>query len=231
MKALIFDVFGTLVDWRNSIAFQAERDLSPLGLQTDWHDFADAWRNEYQPAMERVRSGQRAFCKLDVLHRDNLDTVLSRLGWNSVDEATRTKLTLAWHTLDAWPEVNQALTRLRKKFLLAPCSNGHIALMVNLARHNSWHWDAITGAEIAHDYKPQAVVYQASAEALGCTWQDTTMVAAHSGDLAAAKQSGLGTAFIARPDECGPGLGESKATTSVDFEALDLNHLADILEC
>ena len=149
MKALIFDVFGTLVDWRQSIASQAQSVLSPQGFDTDWHAFADAWRNEYQPAMERVRSGQRQFCKLDVLHRDNLDIVLTNLGWTSVDASTRTQLTQAWHTLDAWKDVNQALTRLRKKFLLAPCSNGHIALMVNLARYNHWHWDAITGAEIA----------------------------------------------------------------------------------
>jgi 2-haloacid dehalogenase len=231
MRALIFDVFGTLVDWRSSIANQAQKALSPLGFETDWLAFADAWRNEYQPAMERVRSGQRSFCKLDILHRDNLDIVLSRLGWDSVDEVTRSQLTLAWHRLDAWPEVNQALVRLRKKYLLAPCSNGHIALMANLARHNNWHWDAITGAEIAKDYKPQAVVYQASAEALGCLWEETTMVAAHSSDLAAAKEAGLQTAFIARPNECGPGLGESRAATTVDFEASDLNHLADLLEC
>jgi len=231
MKALVFDVFGTLVDWRSSIAHQAQKTLSPLGFETDWPAFADAWRNEYQPAMERVRSGQRSFCKLDVLHRDNLDIVLSRMGWDSVDEATRTQLTLAWHRLDAWPEVTQALLRLRKKYLLAPCSNGHIALMVNLARHNNWHWDAITGAEIAKDYKPQAVVYQASADALGCLWTETTMVAAHSSDLAAAKEAGLQTAFIARPNEYGVGLGESKASTPVDFEASDLNHLADLLEC
>jgi len=231
MKALIFDVFGTLVDWRSSIAHQAQAVLSPLGFETDWPALADAWRNEYQPAMERVRSGQRSFCKLDVLHRDNLNIVLSRLGWDSVDEVTRSHLTLAWHRLDAWPEVNQALVRLRKKYLLAPCSNGHIALMANLARHNNWHWDAITGAEIAKDYKPQAVVYQASAEALGCLCKETTMVAAHSSDLAAAKEAGLQTAFIARPNECGVGLGESKASTLVDFEASDLNNLADLLEC
>ncbi len=231
MKALIFDVFGTLVDWRNSIASQAKEALSPLGLETDWLAFADAWRNEYQPAMERVRSGNRSFCKLDVLHRENLDIVLGKLSWHSVDEATRDKLTRAWHKLEAWPDVHQALLRLRTKYLLAPCSNGHISLMVNLARHNLWHWDAITGAEIAKDYKPQAVVYQRSAEALGCSWQETIMVAAHSSDLAAAKQAGLQTAFIGRPNEYGPGLGESKALIPVEFEALDLNHLADILEC
>jgi len=231
MKALIFDVFGTLVDWRESIAKQANMLLTPQGFTTDWHAFADAWRNEYQPAMEKIRSGQRPFCKLDVLHRDNLDIVLGNLGWTSVDEVTRSQLTLAWHTLDAWPDVGQALTRLRQKFLLAPCSNGHISLMVNLARHNHWHWDAITGAEIAHDYKPQAVVYQSSAEALGCHWQDVTMVAAHASDLEAAKHAGLKTAFIARPDEYGPGLGESKATTPVDFQAANLKHLADLLDC
>jgi len=231
IKALVFDVFGTLVDWRTSIAKESQRLLSPLGLTTDWHAFADNWRNEYQPAMEKVRSGQRGFCKLDELHRGNLDTVLERLGWQQVDEATRQKLNLGWHRLDQWAEVQQGLMRLRQQFVLAPCSNGHISLMVNLARHNRWHWDAITGAEIAHDYKPQAIVYQASAAALGFLPEETMMVAAHSDDLVAAARAGLKTAFIARPDEHGPGLGESVAKTPMDFSARDMLDLATHLGC
>ena len=226
IKALVFDVFGTLVDWRSSIAHEAKTLLSPLGLSTDWHAFADDWRNEYQPAMEKVRSGQRGFCKLDELHRGNLDIVLERLGWQQVDEATRQQLNLGWHRLDQWAEVQQGLMRLRQKFVLAPCSNGHIGLMVNLARHNHWHWDAITGAEIARDYKPQAIVYQASAAALGFTPEETMMVAAHSDDLVAAARAGLKTAFIARPDEHGPGLGESVAKSPMDYSAADLLDLA-----
>jgi 2-haloacid dehalogenase len=231
IKALIFDVFGTLVDWRSSIAREAQTLLSPLGLNTDWHAFADDWRNEYQPAMEKVRSGQRGFCKLDELHRGNLDIVLERLGWQQVDEATRQQLNLGWHRLDQWAEVQQGLTRLRQQFVLAPCSNGHIGLMVNLARHNHWHWDAITGAEIARDYKPQAIVYQASAAALGFTPEETMMVAAHSDDLVAAARAGLKTAFIARPDEHGPGLGESVAKSPMDYSAADLMDLATQLGC
>ena len=226
IRALIFDVFGTLVDWRTSIAAQAQSSLEPLGYSTDWLAFADAWRNEYQPAMEKVRSGQRGFCKLDVLHRDNLDIVLGRLGWDKVDEATRQHLNLAWHRLQAWPDVAEAMAMLRQQFLLAPCSNGHIALMANLARHNHWHWDAILGAEIAQDYKPQAIVYQASARAFDLDLNETMMVAAHSSDLEAAAQAGLKTAFIGRPDEYGPGLGEHTATTPVDFEAPNLLALA-----
>ena len=226
VRALVFDVFGTLVDWRSSIAAQAQSSLEPLGLSTDWLAFADDWRNEYQPAMEKVRSGQRGFCKLDVLHRDNLDIVLGRLGWHQVDEATRQHLNLAWHRLQAWPDVAEALKLLRQQFLLAPCSNGHIALMANLARHNHWHWDAVLGAEIAQDYKPQAIVYQAAARAFDLNLDDTMMVAAHSSDLEAAAQAGLKTAFIARPDEYGPGLGESQAQTKVDFEASNLLDLA-----
>ena len=231
IKALVFDVFGTLVDWRSSIALEAKTLLSPLGLSTDWHAFADDWRNEYQPAMEKVRSGQRGFCKLDELHRGNLDIVLERLGWQQVDEATRQQLNLGWHRLEQWAEVQQGLTRLRQKFVLAPCSNGHIGLMVNLARHNHWHWDAITGAEIARDYKPQAIVYQASAAALGFTPEETMMVAAHSDDLAAAARAGLKTAFISRPDEHGPGLGESVAKSPMDYSAADLLDLATQLGC
>jgi 2-haloacid dehalogenase len=230
-KALIFDVFGTLVDWRSSIAHEAQSLLSPLGLTTDWHAFADDWRNEYQPAMEKVRSGQRGFCKLDELHRGNLDIVLERLGWHQVNEATRQQLNLGWHRLEQWADVEQGLARLRQKFVLAPCSNGHIGLMVNLARHTRWHWDAITGAEIARDYKPQAIVYQASAAALGFLSEETMMVAAHSDDLTAAARAGLKTAFISRPDEHGPSLGESVAKSPMDYSAADLMDLATQLGC
>lgn len=226
IRALIFDVFGTLVDWRTSIAAQAQTTLEPLGFKTDWLAFADAWRGEYQPAMEKVRSGQRPYCKLDVLHRDNLDIVLARLGWNQVDETTRNHLNMSWHRLPAWPDVGEAMALLRQHFLLAPCSNGHIAIMAHLARHNHWHWDAILGAEIAHDYKPQPAVYQASALAFDLSFNETMMVAAHSSDLQAAADAGLKTAFISRPNEYGPGLGETKATISVDYEATNLLELA-----
>ena len=226
IKALIFDVFGTLVDWRTSIAKASEHHLAPLGLQTAWLEFADAWRREYDPAMEKIRSGQRGFCRLDELHRGNLDLILERWGWNQVDESTRQSLNKAWHRLQAWPEVAEGMKLLRQQFLLAPGANGQIALMVQLARHNHWHWDAILGAEIAQDYKPQARVYQAAAEALGLEYAETMMVAAHSSDLEAAARAGLKTAFIARPDEHGPGLGESKPTTTVDVDADNLVDLA-----
>lgn len=229
IRALIFDVFGTLVDWRTCIAKASQQQLSPLGLETNWLEFADAWRQEYEPSMAKVRSGQRGYCRLDELHRDNLDLILHRWGWDQVGEQTRQELNKAWHHLTAWPEVGEGMTRLRQQFMLAPCSNGHIALMVNLARHNDWHWDAILGAEIAQDYKPQARVYQAAASALGLNFSETMMVAAHSSDLEAAARAGLKTAFIARPDEHGPGLGESTPTTKVDFSAKNLVDLADQL--
>ena len=231
IKALVFDVFGTLVDWRGSIAVDAQSILSPLGWNIPWDAFADAWRAQYQPSMEKIRQGSQAFCKLDELHKANLQVALSQFSGPSVDEATLDQLTHCWHHLEQWPDVQQAHALLRKRFLMAPCSNGHIALMVHLARHNGWHWDAITGAEIARDYKPQPIVYQASAAALGCLPEETMMVAAHSDDLAAAARAGLKTAFIARPDEHGPGLGESVATTKVDYAANDLFHLAQQLGC
>jgi 2-haloacid dehalogenase len=229
IKALVFDVFGTLVDWRSSIANEAQSILTPLGLKTDWHALADAWRDEYQPAMEKIRSGERGFCDLDQLHLDNLGVVLSGLGWHHIDQDTREHLNRAWHRLSAWADVAKGLKLLRQQFILAPCSNGHIALMVQLARHNDWHWDAIAGAELAGDYKPQPQVYLRSAAALGFKPEETMMVAAHSSDLEAAARAGLKTAFIARPDERGPGLGESVPTTQVDWFANDLWDLANKL--
>lgn len=221
-RALIFDVFGTLVDWRGGVA----RELrAALGTQVDAETLADAWRDEYQPAMEEVRAGRLPFCKLDVLHRRNLDRVLARHRIDA-DEATRRELTLAWHRLDAWPDVTPALAALRERFRLAPCSNGNISLMADLARRNGWHWDAILGAEHARDYKPKLEVYLAAADAFDCAPQEVLMVAAHSSDLEAAGRAGLRTAFVARPDEHGRGRGEAAASVPVDFSAPDLGALA-----
>lgn len=229
IKALVFDVFGTLVDWRTSIAREARDILSPLGVNVDWHAFADAWRDQYQPAMHEVRRGRLRFCKLDVLHRRNLDVILRDFDLDRIDESTRVHLNLAWHRLDAWPDVAPGLARLRERFLVAPCSNGNISLMIDLARRNALTWDAILGAEIARDYKPKPIVYLAAADALACRPDETMMVAAHSSDLAAAAATGLRTAFVARPDEHGPGKGESEATVPVDVSAKGLIDLADRL--
>jgi 2-haloacid dehalogenase len=228
-KALFFDVFGTLVDWRSGIAREAETILKPLGHAPDWLVFADAWRGEYQPAMEEVRAGRLAFCRLDVLHRRNLERILPRFGISRLSEQQIHALTLAWHRLDAWPDVPPGLVRLREKFLLAPVSNGNIALMVGLARRNVLPWDAILGAEIAGDYKPKPRVYFAAAEAFGLAPADCMMVAAHSRDLAAAAACGLGTAHVARVNEYGPGTGEPGPTVPVDIAAGSLLELADKL--
>jgi len=226
IRVLLFDVFGTLVDWRTGVAREARSILSPLGISTDWLAFADAWRDQYQPAMEEVRSGRLPFSKLDVLHRRNLDVVLAQLKLERVEEATRRELNLAWHRLDPWPDVRPGLAVLRERFRLAPCSNGNISLMVDLARRNAFPWDAIVGAELARDYKPKPSVYLSAAAAFDCRPDEAMMVAAHSSDLAAAASAGLRTAFIARPDERGPGRGESRASVPVDVSAAGLEELA-----
>jgi len=231
VKALFFDVFGTLVDWRSSIAREAREILSPLGVTLDWESFADAWREQYQPAMDEVRTGRLPFSKLDTLHRRNLDVILSDFGLDRIDNATRVGLNLAWHRLDAWPDVASGLARLRTRFRIAPCSNGNISLMVDLARRNGFPWDAIVGAEIARDYKPKPAVYLSAAAAFDCQPGETMMVAAHSSDLAAAAAAGLRTAFIARPNERGRGKGERSAAVPVDLSAASLEDLANRLGC
>ncbi|MFO1327241.1 MAG: HAD-IA family hydrolase [Rubrivivax sp.] len=161
-----------------------------------------------------------------MLHRHNLDVVLAARGLHDVDDATRRTLNLAWHRLDAWPDVPPALQRLRPRFLLAPCSNGNISLMVDLARRNGLPWDAILGAELARDYKPQPVVYRSAAEAFDCAPAEVLFVAAHSDDLAAAAACGLRTAHLARPDEHGPDRGERRPSVPVHWQAADLLDLA-----
>jgi len=225
-KALLFDVFGTLVDWRSSIARESEQVLKPLGVTADWLAFADAWRGEYQGAMDQVRDGHIPFCKLDVLHRRNLDLVMPRFNISGIAENALQYLNLAWHRLDAWPDVAPGMSRLRRRHLLAPCSNGNISLMVDLARRNGIHWDAILGSEIAGDYKPKPRVYLTSCAAFDLAPGECMMVAAHSTDLQHAAACGLRTAHIARPNEHGPGKGEPAPKVPVDYAAASLEDLA-----
>jgi len=228
VKALFFDVFGTLVDWRTSIAREAEAILKPLGHAIDWLAFADAWRDEYQPAMEEVRSGRIAFCKLDALHRRNLNRIMPRFGLSAGEDVMH-NLNLAWHRLDAWQDVTPGLARLKRRYLLAPVSNGNISLMVDLARRNNFPWDAILGAETAGDYKPKPRVYLSACEAFDLAPADCMMVAAHSNDLAAARDCGLRTGHIARPNERGKGTGEAAPKVGVDVTAASMNDLASQL--
>jgi 2-haloacid dehalogenase len=229
-KALFFDVFGTLVDWRSSIAREARALLHPLGYAVDWADFADAWRAQYQPSLEEVRAGRRPFSKLDDLHRLNLEQILPRFAISGLAEPTLRALTLAWHRLDAWPDVPAGLARLKRRFLIAPVSNGNISLMVDLARRNDVVWDAILGAEIAGDYKPKPSVYLTAAAAFDLEPGACMMVAAHSGDLSAAAACGLMTAHVARRNEYGPGRGEAAPDVPVDIVAANLEDLAAKLD-
>jgi 2-haloacid dehalogenase len=226
VKALFFDVFGTLVDWRGSIAREAQAILAPLGYALDWPAFADAWRDQYQPAMEEVRAGRLAFSKLDVLHRHNLERILPRFGIAGLAEETAANLNLAWHRLDAWPDVAAGLARLKRRYLIAPVSNGNISLMVDLARRNDFPWDAILGAEIAGDYKPKPRVYLAACAAFDLAPGDCMMVAAHTRDLVAAAACGLRSGHVARPNERGPGRGEAAPLGPVDVAAASLEDLA-----
>jgi len=222
MRALLFDVFGTCVDWRTSMMREVER----FGLPAE---VAVAWRAEYQPQLETVRDGSRPWVNLDVLHRIGLDIVLRDLGI-ALPERDRVELTQAWHRLRPWPDVVGGLTDLKAGHIIAPCSNGHIAQSVNLAKYAGLPWDAILGAEIARAYKPDPTVYLASVHALGLEPQDVCMVAAHNGDLLAAQAVGLRTAFVARPAEHGPSqTTDLEPEGDYDVVATDFWQLADRL--
>ncbi len=231
-RALLFDVFGTLVDWRSSIAAHVTAAFAQIGLDVDGPAFADAWRGEYQPAMERVRSGARGYVPLDELHLENLMTVLDRLGRRDVFEPDELiALARAWERLDPWPDVPAGLIRLGAHRIVAPCSNGSIALMTHLARHGRLSWDCILGADIARDYKPKTEVYLASCAALRLAPETVMMVAAHNADLAAARAAGLMTAFVPRPTEHGTDQATDLTPAQPwDIVADDLNGLADALD-
>lgn len=231
-QALLFDVFGTLVDWRTSIATHVTAAFAEKGLDVDGPAFADAWRAEYQPCMDRIRAGKRGWAPLDDLHVENLMVVLGKTGQAktfSPDEIM--ELGRAWEDLSPWPDTASGLVRLKAHHIIAPCSNGSIALLTRLAKYARLPFDCILGAEIAHDYKPSPVVYQASCDALQLEPAEVMMVAAHNGDLAAAQACGLQTAFIPRPTEYGPDqTTDLEPTGDWTLTARDVRDLASQLE-
>lgn len=203
-RALLFDVFGTVVDWRRSIIHEGEAIGAHFGIDIDWADFADAWRGLYQPSMEAVRSGRRPWCRLDDLHRESLLALLDRFGIDQLSPAQVEQFNRAWHRLDPWPDTVPGLTRLRRRYTLATLSNGNIALLVDLAKRAGLPWDAVLGAETAGCYKPQPEAYLRTADQLGLAPAQCVMVAAHNDDLRIAQGLGFGTAFVCRPTEYGP---------------------------
>ncbi|MDU8926531.1 haloacid dehalogenase type II [Alisedimentitalea sp. MJ-SS2] len=218
MRALIFDVFGTCVDWRNSVA----RDVAATLPQVDALQFATEWRAEYDPAMTRIRDGGRGYVPLDDLHLENLHRVAARHNVTAPDS-----LNTAWERLDPWIDVVPGLAQLKQSHIIAPCSNGSIALMTRLARYAQLPWDCILGAELARDYKPKPAVYLASCSALRLPPSEVMMVAAHNNDLHAARAAGLKTAFIPRLTEHGPDqTADLVAESDWDITARDFNDLA-----
>ncbi len=204
IEALAFDVFGTVVDWRTSIAREAASFLAGLGRpDIDPAGFADQWRGLYQPAMEECRAGRRPFVRLDVLNRETLDTLLERHGVTGVDKDRLAHFAHAWRRLDPWPDAVEGLTRLKARYPIVTLSNGNIALMLEMARRAGLPWDAILGAEVTGAYKPEPKAYLGTAEALGIDPSNLCLVAAHHSDLAAARACGLATAYIDRPMEYG----------------------------
>jgi len=228
VRALVFDVFGTVVDWRGGVAREVRRLLGP---SVDALAVADDWRGRYVPSMERVRSGELPWTPLDALHRSSLDDVLADAGLASTPADVREELVLAWHRLDPWPDVVPGLTRLRRSYVLAPLSNGNVALIVDMARRTGLPWDLVLGAEIVRHYKPDPEVYDSAAQLLALAPSEVLMVAAHVDDLAAARARGLRTAYVHRPDEFGGRRVPPASDLDADLSVTSFLELADRLGC
>ena len=230
VKALVFDVFGTVVDWRTSITEEGRALGKAKGISADWEAFADAWRGRYQPFMGKVRSGELPWTKLDDLHRMGLEEVLAEFEITSLTEEDKLDFNRAWHRLKPWPDSVPGLYRLKGKFILGTMSNGNVALMTNMAKFAGLPWDCILGAELAKAYKPDPKTYLTGAELLDLPPERVMMVAAHQSDLLAAQKVGLKTAFVPRPLERGPGNApDLTPDPSFDVVASDFVDLASQL--
>jgi 2-haloacid dehalogenase len=203
LKALTFDVFGTVVDWRGSIIREGRALGRAKRLQVDWAAFADAWRAGYRPAMDRVRRAELPWMNIDTLHRQILDDVLARFRVRGLNAFEKERLNRVWHRLKPWPDAVAGLARLKRRFVIATLSNGNVSLLTNMAKHGKLPWDCILSAELFRHYKPDPEAYLGAAALLGCRPREVMMVAAHEDDLRAARKEGLRTAFVWRPREHG----------------------------
>ncbi len=232
VEALFVDVFGTTVDWRTSVIRELKAFGRAHGLRKDWAALADRWRAKYEPAMEEVRCGRRAFTILDVLHRESLIQVLAEFSINQVRECDLEHLNGAWHRLDPWPDTVRGLSRLKHRYIVSPLSNGNVGLLVRLSKRAGLPWDVVLGAETAHAYKPQPQAYLRNAALLALKPEACMLVAAHNSDLAAARALGFRTAFVARPAEHGPDQQtDLVAGQDWDLVAASFEELADKLHC
>lgn len=230
VKALTFDVFGTVVDWRTSIIREGTKLGKSKGIEVDWARFTDAWRGGYAPVMDRVRRGELPWMRLDSLHRMILDKLLSEFSIVGLSETEKDHLNRVWHRLKPWPDSVRGLRRLRRRFVVATLSNGNMALLTNMAKNAGLPWDCILSTELAKHYKPDKEVYQTAADLLGLRPDEVMMVAAHKDDLHAARAVGFKTAFVLRPLEFGPALTPDLIVDpSFDVTAMGFSDLADKL--
>lgn len=232
VRALVFDVFGTVVDWHGTVLAEGAALSQRLGLAVDWAGLVAAWRAGYFETMQQVDRGERPRATVDELHRAVLDSLLPRFGLASLDEAQRAHLNRVWHRLAPWPDSLPGLQRLKARYPIATLSNGNIALLVAMARHSGLPWDTVLSAELFGAFKPDPRVYQGAARLLGVAPSQLMLVACHPFDLVGAQQAGLRTAYIPRPDEYGPGgwmepVGEAR----FDLSCPSLTALADALHC
>jgi 2-haloacid dehalogenase len=232
-RVLVFDIFGTVVDWHGSIV--AELDARPLMGRTgpvDGGEFALAWRAGYQPAMRRVMTGELGWTLIDDLHRIVLEEILARFGVLHLNETQKQQLNKVWHRLDAWPDSVRGLTRLKSKFTICSLSNGNLGLLTNMAKRAGLPWDCVLSAEIFKAYKPHPSVYLGAAKVFDAPPEAVMMVAAHHDDLAAARACGLQTAYVERPLEFGRHAPKDVSAQAANlYHARDLNVLADQLGC
>lgn len=231
VKALVFDVFGTVVDWRSSVIREGEALGRARGLQVDWAAFADEWRREgYHGGIERVRRGELPWMNADALHRLKLEELLPKYGITGLSEAEVDHFNRVWHRLTPWPDAVPGLQRLKQRYLIAPLSNGSFALLTNLAKHAGLPWDCIISTELVRAYKPDPITYRTAASLLGLQPSEVMLVAAHVNDLRGAQAVGLRTGFVPRPLEHGPGgPQEPPPDPSFGIVASDFLDLADRL--
>lgn len=233
IKALVFDVFGTVVDWRTSLIDDFTAWSAKRGIQGDWTALVDGWRGLYAGSMDEVRKHpERGYVILDVLHRRSLEKLVAQLGITGLTDADLYYLTRGWHRLHPWPDSVAGLTRLKSRYIIAPLSNGNVALLTNMAKFAGLPWDLVLSAELFEHYKPDPETYLGAARLLGLAPAEVMMVAAHNNDLEAAQRNGLKTAFVARPTEYGPLQNRDFAATGTwDIVAGDFGGIADRLGC